>query len=202
MRAPGFIRANRETYFFADDSSRAPGFVRVVRKNAGCLDGDGMNPVLRCFDYQEGLNWLGTYLVGRVPAFGELTACAVMAAASGNVSGDRAPVRGWSRLGQLRLSIRSWLGGFSHRSRPSSWSGPGGSVPALRGRDGNCLARTQIQSLEVPGPLDGVPGHAGWRPPRVALSLTRFFVRATLTRLTGFVFEHETFCYPAWAHSR
>ena len=158
---PGFVRVDRETRFFADNSRRAPGFVRVVRRNAGGLGGAGMYPVLRCFDYPEGLNWPGTYLVGRVPAFGELTACAVMAAASGNLSADRDPFVGRAGWGNCASPLDPGWAVSRIVPGPSSWSGPGGLVPALRGRDGNCLAETQIQSLGVPGPLGGVPGRAG-----------------------------------------
>jgi hypothetical protein len=59
----------------------------------------------------------------------------------------------------------------------------------MEGHEGNLLAETQIQSLRMLGPLDGVPGSASYWPPFVSLCPSLYLLWAALTRLTGFSLE-------------
>jgi hypothetical protein len=69
----------------------------------------------------------------------------------------------------------------------------GGLVPAHQGRggggDGNLLAETQIQSLRILGPLNGVSSSANCWPSFVLLCPLLRLLWAVLTQLVGFALE-------------
>jgi hypothetical protein len=63
-------------------------------------------------------------------------------------------------------------------------------MPAhTEGHEGNLLAGTQIQSLRMSGPLDGVLGSAIYWPSDVSLCPSLYLLWAALTRLASFALE-------------
>jgi hypothetical protein len=57
------------------------------------------------------------------------------------------------------------------------------------GRERNLLARTQIQSLRIPIPLDGAPGVLAAGHSFMLLCPLLYLLWAVLTRLAGFAFQ-------------
>jgi hypothetical protein len=66
----------------------------------------------------------------------------------------------------------------------------------VQGREGNLLARTQIQSLRILGALDRVSGSVNCWPPFVSLCPSRYLLSAVLTRLAGFALEPHVVAGP------
>jgi hypothetical protein len=69
------------------------------------------------------------------------------------------------------------------------WEKLDGYMPAHMGGDGNLLARTQIQSLRMTGPLGGVSGSASCWPSFVLLYPLLCLIWEVLAQLAGFAFE-------------